>query len=313
MKESDHLPVITNKKKKRRLRRYIQLYLILLIPMISLFVFSYLPMGGILLAFKDYNPRLGFFRSPFAQPFFKHFEEALGGTDFWKVTLNTLRISGLRILVGFPIPILLALFLNEIRHPRFKKTVQTAVYLPYFLSWVVVAGIVRTVMSGDGMINSTLQSMGLKGVPFLTDSGWFIFTLIFSAIWKDMGYSSIIYLAAIAGIDPTLYEAATLDGANRWQKMRYITLPCLGVAVSINLILSVSGVLSGGFDQVFNLYSPVVYDTADIIDTYVYRMGLVAGNFEVATALGLVKSVIGFLLIIVANKATKKLGGEGVW
>ena len=300
-------------KKKRRLRRYYQLYLILLPPLVSLFIFSYLPMGGILLAFKDYSPRLGFFRSAFSNPWYKHFQEAFSGTDFWKVTLNTLRISGLRLLIGFPVPIILALLLNEIRHPKFKKSVQTAVYLPYFLSWVVMAGIVRTVMSGDGSINSLLQSVGLKGIPFLTDANWFLFSLIFTAIWKDMGYGSIIYMAAIAGIDPTLYEAATMDGANRFQKMIYVTLPNLGIAISINLILSVSGILNGGFDQVFNLYSPVVYETADIIDTYVYRMGLVAGNFEVATALGLMKSVIGLLLIIIANKVTQKLGGEGVW
>lgn len=297
----------------RKIKRYWPLYVILAVPLASLIVFSYLPMGGIIIAFKDYSPRLGMWYSDFIQPLFKHFQEALGGADFLKVTWNTIRISLLRIVFGFPAPIILALFLNEIRHPRFKKVIQTAVYLPYFLSWIVVAGIVRTMMSGDGMINSFITKLGGSGIPFLTDPNWFLFALIISAIWKDTGYGSIIYMAAIAGIDPTLYEAATVDGANRWQKMRYITLPSLRMAVSINLILTISGILSAGFDQVFNLYSAVVYDTADIIDTYVYRMGLVAGNFEVATALGLVKSLIGLLLIVIANKVSQKLGGEALW
>lgn len=297
----------------RKFKRYWPLYAILAVPLASLIIFSYLPMGGIIIAFKDYSPRLGIWASEFMHPLFAHFKEALGGADFLKVTWNTIRISLLRILFGFPAPIILALFLNEIRHNRFKKVIQTAVYLPYFLSWIVVAGIVRTMMSGDGMINSVIKSLGGTGIPFLTDPKWFLFTLVFSAIWKDTGYGSIIYMAAIAGIDPTLYEAATVDGANRWQKMRFITLPSLRMAISINLILTISGILSAGFDQVFNLYSAVVYDTADIIDTYVYRMGLVAGNFEVATALGLVKSLIGLSLIVVANKVSQKLGGEALW
>lgn len=299
-------------KFRQNFRRYWLLYVIFLPAFISLFVFSYIPLGGLILAFKDYSPRLGMWMSEFVTPIWKHFADALSGTDFWKVTLNTLRISLLRLVFGFPAPVLLALFLNEVRHPKFKKGVQTIVYLPHFLSWVVVAGMVRTLMSGDGMINSVLESLGLSSVPFLTDPNWFLFTLIVTDIWKSMGYGSIIYMAAISGIDQNLYEAATVDGANRWQKMRYVTLPCLGMAISINLILQLSGILSAGFDQIFNLYSPVVYDTADIIDTYVYRMGIVAGNFEVGTALGLVKSVIALILILVTNKIAKKMGGEGI-
>lgn len=262
---------------------------------------------------KDYSPRIGMWLSEFVQPWFKHFAEAFSGTDFWKVTLNTLKISCLRLVFGFPAPILLALLLNEVRHSGVKKFVQTTVYLPNFLSWVVVAGMVRTLMAGDGLINSMLQNLGLSGIPFLTDGNWFVFTLIITDIWKGMGYGSIIYMAAIAGIDQEQYEAATIDGANRWQKMIYITLPGLVFAISINLILSLSGILNAGFDQIFNLYSPVVYDTADIIDTYVYRLGIISGDFEVATALGLVKSAIGFILIVVTNKTVHKMGGEGIW
>ena len=303
----------TSARVGRLLKKYWMLYLIFLPAFLSLFVFSYIPMGGIVLAIKDYSPRIGMWLSEFVQPWFKHFAEAFSGTDFWKVTLNTLKISCLRFDFGFPAPILLALLLNEVRHSGVKKFVQTTVYLPNFLSWVVVAGMVRTLMAGDGLINSMLQNLGLSGIPFLTDGNWFVFTLIITDIWKGMGYGSIIYMAAIAGIDQEQYEAATIDGANRWQKMIYITLPGLVFAISINLILSLSGILNAGFDQIFNLYSPVVYDTADIIDTYVYRLGIISGDFEVATALGLVKSAIGFILIVVTNKTVHKMGGEGIW
>jgi len=298
---------------KKSFKRYWLLYLIFLPAFISLIVFSYIPMGGIILAFKDHSPRDGMFSSPFITPLFQHFKDAFSGADFWKVTVNTLRISSMRILFGFPAPILLALLLNEVRHKYYKKSVQTIVYLPHFLSWVVVGGMVRTLMAGDGMINNALQSIGLSGIPFMTDQNWFLFTIIFSDIWKGMGYGSIIYLAAISGIDQEQYEAATIDGAGRWQKMKYITLPGLTLAVSINLILSLSGVLNGGFDQIFNLYSPVVYETADIIDTFVFRMGIVSGEVEIATALGLVKSLIGLVLIVVTNKIVNRMGGEGIW
>ena len=298
---------------RKYFQRYWMLYLIALPPLISMFVFSYLPMGGIILAFKDYSPRLSMWNSKWAEPLLEHFETAFSGTDFWKVTLNTLRISCLRLLFGLPALILLALLLNEIRHRGYKKTVQTLAYLPHFLSWIVLAGMIRTIMAGDGLINNSLQFLGLKGIPFLTEENWFIFTLVFTDIWKGMGYGSIIYMAAIAGIDQEQYEAATIDGANRWQKMKFITLPGLAMAITVNVILSLSGVLNGGFDQIFNLYSPVVYETADIIDTYVYRMGIVSGDYGAATALGLVKSIIGLILIVSTNKLIKKLGGEPIW
>ena len=205
------------------------------------------------------------------------------------------------------------MFLNEIRHKGYKKLVQTLVYLPHFLSWVVLAGMIRTIFAGEGLINNSLQSLSLPGVPFLTDQNWFIFTLIFTNVWKGMGYGSIIYLAAISGIDQEQYEAATIDGATRWQKMRYITFPGLKMAFSVNVILALSGILNGGFDQIFNLYSPVVYETADIIDTYVYRMGIISGDFGASTALGLVKSTIGLILIVSSNKLIKKMGGTTIW
>jgi len=296
-----------------KIKKYWMLYLLFLPCAVFLIVFNYAPMYGVILGFKDFSPRLGIFNSEWAQPFWKHFAEAFNDPKFIEVTLNTLKISLLRILFGFPAPILLAVLFNEVRHEGYKRTVQAIAYMPHFLSWVVLAGMVRMIFSGDGMINSLLKTIGLTPIPFLTEGTWFIFTLVATNIWKTVGFSTIIYMAAIAGIEQEQYEAATIDGASRWQKIRYITFPGMEIAISINLILTLSSILDAGFDQIFNLYSPVVYEQADIIDTYVYRMGVVAGNYEFSTALGLAKSLVALILIVVTNKIITKLGGEGVW
>lgn len=318
---ADRLPKLTLKEKfalsgrrfTKAIRKYWMLYALFLPCAVFLIIFNYGPMYGIILAFKDLSPRLGILYSPWTEPIFKHFQDAFADPKFLQVTLNTLWISLLRILFGFPAPILLAVLFNEVRHNAYKRTVQTITYLPHFLSWVVLAGMVRLIFAGDGMINQLLGSIGVSPVPFLTDGNWFIFTLVFTNIWKTIGFSTIIYMAAIAGIEQEQYEAATIDGANRWQKIRFITIPGIAIAISINLILTLSGILDAGFDQIFNLYSPVVYDQADIIDTYVYRMGVQAGQYGLSTALGLAKSVVALLLIVVTNKIINKCGGEGVW
>ena len=295
-------------------RKYWMLYALFLPCAVFLIIFNYGPMYGVILAFKDLSPRLGIFYSPWTDPIFKHFQETFADPKFLQVTLNTLWISFLRILFGFPAPILLAVLFNEVRHNAFKRTVQTITYLPHFLSWVVLAGMIKLIFAGDGMINQLLMNtFGMESIPFLTDGNWFIFTLVFTNIWKTIGFSTIIYMAAIAGIEQEQYEAATIDGASRWQKIRYITIPGIAIAISINLILTLSSVLDAGFDQIFNLYSPVVYEQADIIDTYVYRMGVQAGQYGMSTALGLAKSLVAFLLIITTNKIITKCGGEGVW
>ena len=298
---------------KAKLKQYWPLYIMFIPCAVMLVIFNYYPMYGIVLAFKDYFIKLGIMGSPFAEDPLVHFKELFSDPYFMQVTGNTLRISALRLLCGFPAPIFLALLFNEIRGVRFKKTVQTVLYLPYFLSWVVLGGMFKTIFMNDGLINTWLGNLGIGPIPFLSDPQWFLAITIITDIWKNMGFSSIIYLAAISGIDGEQYEAAMIDGANRWQRVRYITLPGLVPAISIQLILSLSGVLNAGFDQIFNMYSPVVYSTADIIDTYVYRIGLGDGNYEIATALGLFKSVIGFVLILITNKAIKKTGGEGIW
>ena len=300
-------------KFKDTIVKYWPLYLMFLPVVVLLVLFNYLPMYGIVLAFKDYWPQYGILGSPWMTPLFSNFSVLFADEKFWDVTKNTLIISALRLVFGFPAPILLALFFNEIRSKTFKKVSQTILYLPYFLSWVILAGMLRPMLLSDGIVNDFLGKLGLGPYPFLSKSSLFLPMLIVTDIWKNMGFGSIIYLAAIMGIDSSLYEASLVDGANRFQRMVHITLPGIVMAISINLILSLSGILNGGFDQIFNLYSVPVYDVADIIDTYVYRIGITDGEFGIATALGLIKSVIGFALILIVNKVTNKLGGVGVW
>ena len=300
-------------KFKDTIIKYWPLYLMFLPVVVLLVLFNYLPMYGIVLAFKDYWPQYGILGSPWMTPLFSNFSVLFADEKFWDVTKNTLIISALRLVFGFPAPILLALFFNEIRSKTFKKVSQTILYLPYFLSWVILAGMLRTMLLSDGIVNDFLGKLGLGPYPFLSKSSLFLPMLIVTDIWKNMGFGSIIYLAAIMGIDSSLYEASLVDGAHRFQRMVHITLPGIVMAISINLILSLSGILNGGFDQIFNLYSVPVYDVADIIDTYVYRIGITDGEFGIATALGLIKSVIGFALILIVNKVTNKLGGVGVW
>lgn len=288
-------------------------YLLFLPCFILLLLFNYLPMFGIIIAFKDYWPKYGIIKSAWASPVFTHFTSLFKDAYFWTVFKNTLIISGLRLLFGFPAPVLLALLFNELKFKTFKKISQTILYIPHFLSWIVLAGMLKRMLLTDGLINEFLGVLGIGPVKFLTDGGPFLAMLIGTDIWKGAGFGTIVYLAAMSGIDTSLYEAADLDGANRLHKMFYITLPGIAIAVSVQLILSLSGILNGGFDQIYNLYSTPVYNVADIIDTYLYRVGLSGGNVETGTALGLFKSVIAMCFIIVANKIANKIGGAGVW
>ncbi|MBP1989453.1 ABC transporter permease [Paenibacillus eucommiae] len=288
------------------------LYLLLLPSVVYLIVFNYVPMYGVVLAFKDYNFMKGILHSPWVG--MKHFNQLFSDPNFMTVTWNTLKISLLRLFFGFPFPIFLALLLNEVRITIFKRTIQTVIYLPHFISWIIVAGILRVLLTTDnGIVNHLIQQLGFEPISFLTSNVYFVPMLVASDILKEAGWGTIIYLAALAGIDPEQYEAAMIDGANRWHRLIYITLPGISTAISIMLILSLSGILNAGFDQIFNLYSPLVYPSADIIDTYVYRIGLLEGKYSLATALGLFKSLIGFILIVITNKAAKMLGGSGIW
>ena len=296
----------------RWLKNRLPLYVMLIPCIVLLVVFSYIPMGGAVIAFKKLNPRLGILRSPWAEPITKYFDQLFTDQKFWKVLTSTLYISFLRLLAGFPAPIILALMYNEIRSQKYKRFTQTVLYLPHFLSWVVLAGIFQTIFLNEGSFNTLLRNLGLKAIPFLTKREYFVPFLVISDIWKSMGFGSIVYLAAISGIDVALYESAELDGAGRLQKMWYITLPNIAIAISVNLILSLSGILSGGFDQIYNFDSTgTVYD---IIDTYLYRIAFSSGsNYGLATALGLFKSLVSLLLIILTNKATNEISGVGIW
>lgn len=288
------------------------LYLMILPAIIGYGLFCYKPMYGILLAFKDYYSKLGIIGSPWVG--FDNFKDIFAMDEFWRAFKNTLEINVLRLLFCFPIPIILALMLNEVRIKWFKRSVQTLVYLPYFISWVVIGGIIRSLLAPeDGAINQLIISLGGNSLDFLTSTNLFRPLLLISAVWKDAGYGSIIYLAALASIPEELYEAARIDGAGRLKQTIHITLPCLLPTISIMLILQIGAMLNGGFDQIFNLYNPVVYQVADVIDTFIFRIGINQGRYSIATAVGLFLTVINFILLIFANKFSKKISGQGLY
>ena len=295
-------------------RKYGALTLMFIPVVLYFLIFKYIPMGGIVIAFKDFIVTKGIFGSEWVG--LENFEKAFRLATFRRSVTNTLTISGLKLLFGFPAPIILALMLNEVNHLRFKKTVQTISYLPHFLSWVVLAGMFQQLLSpNNGPVNAILRDVfGVKeSIYFLGSNDYFRGTLVVTDLWKNVGWSSILYLATIAGIDPTLYEAATVDGATRWQCTRYITLPSLVSTIVIMLILSIGSIMDAGFDQVFNLYNSAVYKTGDIIDTYVYRYGLGEMKYSFATAVGLFKNIIAFILVVGTNLITRRISGEGIW
>ena len=300
-------------KKKLKIKKYWQYYLLFIPCAIFLILFSYIPMGGIVLAFKDYYPKLGIYDSPWIDPLFKHFIKLFEDAYFWTVLKNTVVLSLLRLGVGFFFPIFLALLFNELKFKGFSKFVQTVLFIPYFISWVVLAGMLRQIFGNDGFVNTLITTLGGETVKFMTTSGPFLALIILSDIWKGCGYGMIIYLASITSIDQGLYEAVEIDGGNRLHKMWNITLPGISNTIAIQFILSLSGILNGGFDQIYNMYSVPVYAVADILDTYLYRVGLQEGKIELGTALGLFKSLVGFFMILGSNWLTKKMGGEGIW
>lgn len=284
-----------------------------LIPgFVAMFVFNYMPMYGVIIAFKDYKMLDGIMASPWVG--LEHFEKLFSGQDFYKVLWNTIRISFLKLICGFPAPIIFALLLNEVKNSRFKKIVQTCSYLPHFFSWVVLSGIMLALFSSTGPINLLLGKMGLDSVNFMGDPVAFIWFVVISSVWQGLGWGSIVYLAAISGVDETLYEAASIDGAGRLRKMVSITLPSILPTIVTVFIMNMGGVLNAGFDQIYNMYNPMVFDSADIIDTYVYRR-MQAYDYSFGTAVGLFKSVVGLFMVILANWTIGKLtdGEQGVW
>lgn len=292
----------------KRLRKELPLHFMLLPSLILLFLFSYIPMLGIVIAFQDYSPATGFANAPFVG--FDNFKYVFQLPSFGSVIRNTLFIAIFKIVLHLIVPIVFALFLNEIHCTPFKKVVQTIAYLPHFLSWVILGGILVDILSpSTGVVNQILAFFGVEPIFFLGEPEIFPYTVIFSDVWKEMGFNAVIYLAALTGIDPTYYEAAVVDGASRWKQTIYITLPCLIPTIILLATLSLGNVLNAGFDQVYNLYSISVYSTGDIIDTFVYRLGLKDFQFSPSTAVGLFKGVISTTMIVLSYTIAYKTTG----
>ncbi len=291
--------------KKLELKRTWQLHLMLLPGVIFLAIFAYTPMVGIVIAFQDFIPTKGFFGSPWIG--LEHFKFMFELPDTMTIIKNTLIISFLKIILGFITPFIFALLLNEARISFIKRSVQTMVYFPHFLSWVILGGIFVDIFSlRGGAVNQIIGFFGIEPIFFMGDEQWFRVILIVSDVWKEFGFGTIIYLAALAGINPELYEAAIIDGANRWKQTIYITIPGIMSVTVLIATLSIGNILNAGFDQIFNLYNPLVYDTADIIDTWVYRMGIQQAQYSLSTAVGLLKSVVGFILIVTSYKLASR-------
>lgn len=294
--------------------RYLHL---MVLPGIAFFlIFKYLPMYGIVIAFKNYKGAAGGFSAIMASDWIglKNFEIFFNSIYCKRVFTNTIYLSLLRLIFSFPAPIILALMINEVRGTRFKRTVQTITYMPYFLSWVVVAGLLNTLLSPDnGAINALIKLCGGEPIYFLTSKQYFRPILVISEIWKSIGYGSIVYLAAITSIDQEQYEAARVDGASKLQQIFHITLPAISEIIAIMLILQLGKMFDDNFDQIFNLYSPSVYEVSDVFETYIYRNGIQESKFSYTAAIGLVKSVLALAMILFSNRAAKRLGTEGLF
>jgi len=296
---------------KERFKSELPLYIMLFPAVIIMLIYSYGPMIGNVIAFQRFLPGKGLFGSPFVG--LDNFAYMLKMPNIWNVLYNTIFIAFMKMVMGIVVPVTVALLLNEVINSAFKRIVQTIIYLPYFLSWVILSGILITILSpSDGIVNQILGSIGIKPIFFLGDARIFPYTIVVTDIWKNFGFGTIVYLSALTSIDPTLYESAVIDGANRWQQTKHITLPGISTTVVLLSVLSMGNILNAGFEQIFNLYSPIVYSTGDIIDTLVYRTGMQNYQFGVATAVGLMKSIVAFIMIALSNQLARKIAGYRV-
>ncbi|TVX99436.1 ABC transporter permease [Paenibacillus cremeus] len=287
------------------------LYLIAAPMLLYFLLFKYFPMWGVLIAFKNYTPYAGFWQSEWVG--FEHFERFFSNEAFWQLLRNTLAINLLSLILFFPLPILLSIMLNEVRKEWLKRIIQSVVYLPHFLSWVVIAGITFLMLStSDGLINKLIAGMGLAKFDFLTNQSVFWLLLTFQSIWKEAGWGTVIFLAAIASVDPQLYEAARMDGAGRVRQIWHVTLPAIRTVIIILLILRIGHMMDVGFEQVYLMTNGAVSEVADVFDTYVYRSGIQQTQFSYSTAVGLFKSIVGVILVVITNRLAKKFG-EGVY
>lgn len=294
-----------------RLKVYWPLYVMAIPGIVFLIVFKYVPLAGAVIAFKDYSVFQGMLNSPWVG--LKHFQTLMNHPDFARVFSNTLILGFLKLVIVFPVPVLLALMLNEVRKSALKKGLQTALYIPHFLSWVIVAGIVFDFFSLNGLFNIILGWFGQDPILAMQESRYFrpIYTL--SSIWRDAGWGTVVYIAAISAIDPQLYESAMMDGASKFKQMRHITFPLLLPTVLILFLLEIGNFLDLGFDQVYNLLTPMTYSVGDILDTYVFRTGIQQAQYSYATAVGIFQSVIGLIMVYIFNRLSKKVSDGGLW
>ncbi|MDQ0087134.1 putative aldouronate transport system permease protein [Paenibacillus anaericanus] len=310
----EQVDLVTTKRIKRK-RNYKQpwiLHFMVLPAAILVFIFSYIPMTGVIMAFQDYKPALGMTGSPWVG--LKHFRYMLENDYFIQITWNTLFFACTKMIMNLIIPFIFALLLNEVRIMGLKRSIQTLVYLPHFLSWVTLSGILIDMLAQTGLVNQFISGVfGIKPIFFLGDGNWFRFTIIVSDVWKEFGFNTIIFLAALSGINPALYEAAEVDGGGRFKQTMYITIPSLIPIAIVIATLALGNVLNANFDQIFNLYSPLIYQQGDIIDTFVYREGLLSGQFSFATAVNLFKSMISLILIVVSYRLAYKFAGYRIF
>ncbi len=295
----------------RQVKRHRWMYAFLLPTLLYFIIFHYVPMYGIVISFKDYSPFVGIADSPWVG--LKHFERFFQSIFFFRLLRNTLLLNVYSLIFGFPLSIILALMLNEVRSSFFRRTSQTVSYLPYFISTVVVVGMIVNFLSTSGLVNIIIKEFWGQTTPFLSDPRWFRSVYVASGIWQNVGWGSIIYLAALAGIDPQLYDAAEVDGAGRFQKIRHISLPSILPVIMILLLFNLGSLLSVGFEKVVLLYNPAVYETGDVISTYVYRAGLLGQQFSFGTAVGLFNAIVNLVLLTVFNRLAKRFGQQSLW
>lgn len=294
------------------LQRDWQLYLLLIPVMLYYIVYQYLPMGGLVMSFQNYIPALGFFDSQWVG--FDNFIRFFESYSFWRVLINTIEVSVLQLIFGFPFPVILALLLNEVRNKYFKRTVQTITYAPHFISTVVLVGMMTLVLSpSTGIVNKLIESLGGESINFMTEPGWFKPLYVISDIWQNAGWGAIIYVAALSSVDPQLHESAVIDGANRWQRIWHINLPGILPTIIIMLIMQTGRVMNIGFEKVFLMQTDPNLVASDVISTFVYRNGLIQGQLSFAAAVGMFNSVINFLLVFVVNKISNKLSDISLW
>lgn len=296
---------------RKDLRKNKWKYIMILPVIIYIAVFCYKPMYGVIIAFKNFRPAVGIMDSPWVG--LKHFITFFNDYNFWRILKNTFSISAFSILFGFPAPILLALLINEIRNTKFKRAVQTISYMPYFISMVIICGLIKTFCQSDGIITDLVVALGGERVNLLASKNWFYPIYIISNIWQNIGWDSIIYLAALAGIDQEQYEAARVDGAGRIRQIISVTLPGLMPTITILFILKMGNILNVGFEKILLLYSPTTYEVADVISTYVYRIGILDANFSYSTAIGLFNSVVNIIFLLLTNALSKKMNNSGLF